>query len=221
MYPDFSNRLGCARSGLRNAWPVCGTGCASASSVAAYFVRPHVSANCHCATVIERIDASADASFPFASSPRYSLNARARRMPMIAITTISSISVKPSAFRKRKRQSRQHCDYKTDFEVPRTVRELDRMAAGRHRDRAVEAVGPRHGRGQTVDRGGPRWIERVAEDDDRRLRGDRFEGDRVGTVGDEADRGRSGRALATGGRRHRRETNRIVRLRGIEQRLAL
>ena len=56
---------------------------------------PHVSANCHCAAAIDRIEESADASFPLACMPRYSVNATPIRMPIIAITTISSSSVNP------------------------------------------------------------------------------------------------------------------------------
>src|SRR5262245_37090009 len=95
---------------------------------------------------------------------------------MIASTIISSSSVKPfSPFDERKRQSRQHCDYKTDFEVPWTVLELDRVVTCGHGDAAIDAVGARDRRGQAIDRRRPGRIERVAKHDDGRLRERRVE----------------------------------------------
>src|SRR3954469_11507265 len=94
-YPDFSTVSPSVRSGLRNGCPVAGTGCPRAGNVAAYFILPQVIANCHCAAAIDRTDDSAEASFPRACMLRYSANAIARTMAMMARTIINSIRVKP------------------------------------------------------------------------------------------------------------------------------
>ena len=79
-----------------------GTGWPSAGNAVAYFMLPHVSANCHCAAAMERSDDSADASLPRACMWRYSVNEIASTMAMIARTIINSISVKPRADARRR-----------------------------------------------------------------------------------------------------------------------
>jgi hypothetical protein len=106
---------------------VDGTGWASAGRLLAYFMFPHVRANCHCAAAIDRIDATAEASLPRACMPRYSLNAIASRTAMIARTTINSISVKPAWPRARpRRRDVASVNMRSTAVIPEMIRPVPR-----------------------------------------------------------------------------------------------